>query len=134
MPVVKSVKQNDLPPSLITTDGVNAGFAGAKTCPAPLQRFHHYYGTIRPCALYQVLFLFRVSPLNTKTTGSHVPYISLHSSRAISIPVAAGSVIGYLPYLSRESPRSPVLTTSNGFSIPHQWFTCVRLLSTHLTF
>ena len=61
----------------------------APFAPVPLQNVQHYYETIRPCARYWYSRLITSFSLNTRTTGSHVPYIRLRSVRAISIPAAA---------------------------------------------
>jgi len=106
----------------------------APFAPVPLQNAHHYYETIRPCARYWYSRLITSFSLNTQTTGSHVPYISLWWVRAISIPATAWSVIGSPSCLSWRCPSSPVLTTIDSFSIPHQWFAFARLFITHLTF
>ncbi len=49
------------------------------------------------------------------------------------MPVAVWTVIRFPPNFSRDIYGIPVLTTSTCLSTPHQWFTFVRLLNTHLT-
>jgi len=71
--------------------------------------------------------------LSINVTGSRVPPQSLDQVHAISMPAADRTVIRHLPTLSRNRSSPPVLTTTYGFSTPHQWFTCVRLLDPYLT-
>src|SRR5262249_35382433 len=95
-----------------------------------------YYGLIRPCATHRDLVLVGLPlgpSLGIVTTGSHVLPESPHHAHATLTPVTVKAVsrfrLDFIPGQRLEPGFDDIPTLST----PRQWFTCVRLLGSHLT-
>ncbi len=87
-----------------------------------------------PASVLSHLWVFHLCfSLDIRATGSHVPHKSLYQVHAISMPETIWPVIRFPPDSSQGNDYPLVLTSSLRFRHFISWFTCVRLLDTHLT-
>ena len=108
----------------------------------PTPSLHPHYGTSSllrvgpPLCLASVLspsWVLHLSfSLTIEATGSQVPCKSLDQGHATSTPEAAWAVSRFPPNSILNPIKKPSFDLASIFSMPHQWFTVVRLHDPYL--